>query len=362
MRRNNISIGNKESIRIAFAYLSFIVGAGFTTGQEILQFFANYGKLSLVGAIISGLIVIFATRQVAKVGYRLEADSYDISLNAMFGPSIGRVIDYLLIFFLYGTTIIMIAGGGAAFYDGFRVPAWLGSLIIVVLLFIVLQVKFDRIISILGAVTPLLIITVLIIAGYNIIDPPVPFSEVDSYTDKSTTPTKVWWWDAVTYGGLIIGNSFSFLTIVGADADRHKIARRGALYGGVIFSVLLLIMVAGLFFNIKEANTVELPTLLMAEQIHPILKYAMATVMVAVIFNSCVGMLYPLLTRFTTPNTKKYRLALIILLILAYLFSFVGFAELVNLVYPLFGYIGLFITLALLIRWFRNKFTKKRLM
>src|SRR5699024_8052294 len=98
--------------------------------------------------------------------------------------------------------------GGAAFYDGFRVPAWLGSLIIVVLLFIVLQVKFDRIISILGAVTPLFIITVLIIAGYNIIDPSVPFSEVDSYTDKSTTPTKVWWWDAVTYGGLIIGNSF----------------------------------------------------------------------------------------------------------------------------------------------------------
>ncbi|WP_342664959.1 hypothetical protein [Jeotgalicoccus marinus] len=322
----------------------------------------NYGKFSLVGAIISGLIVIFATRQVAKVGYRLEAESYDISLNAMFGPIVGRIIDYLLIFFLYGTTIIMIAGGGAAFYDGFGVPTWLGSLIIVLLLFVVLQVKFDSILSILGAVTPLLVITVLVIAGYNILNPSVPFSEVNQHTDIFTTPTRSWWWDAITYGGLIIGNSFSFLTIVGAEADRHKIARRGALYGGVIFSVLLLIMVAGILSNIQEANTVELPTLLMAEQIHPVLMYTMATVMVAVIFNSCVGMLYPLLNRFTAPNSKPYRLLLFILLILGYLFSFVGFADLVNTVYPLFGYIGLFITLALLIRWITNKTSKKKLM
>ena len=100
----------------------------------------------------------------------------------------------------------------------------------------------------------------------------------------------------------------------------------------------------------------------MAEQIHPVLKYAMAAVMVAVIFNSCVGMLYPLLNRFTAPNSKPYRISLVILLILVYLFSFVGFAELVNTVYPLSGYIGLFITLALLIRWISNKTSSKKLM
>ena len=46
-------------------------------------------------------------------------------------------------------------------------------------------------------------------------------------------------------------------------------------------------------------------------------------------------------------------------LILAYILSFVGFVDLVNFVFKVFGYIGLFITLSLLVRWFMNKFTKK---
>ena len=88
------------------------------------------------------------------MGYRLEADSYDISLNHLFGNILGRIIDYLIIFFLFGLTVVMVAGGGSALEQGFNVPSWIGSLAIVVLLFIVLQLKFDKILTVLGAVTP----------------------------------------------------------------------------------------------------------------------------------------------------------------------------------------------------------------
>lgn len=105
---------NKASIGIALAYLSFIVGAGFTTGQELLQFFVNHGNYAYLGAILTGIIVTFGTRQIAKMGYRLDADSYDISLNNLFGNVLGRIIDYLIIFFLFGLTVVMVAGGGSA--------------------------------------------------------------------------------------------------------------------------------------------------------------------------------------------------------------------------------------------------------
>ena len=80
--------------------------------------------------------------------------------------------------------------------------------------------------TILSVVTPFLVIAVLVIAGYNIINPTIPFSEAEQYTKPSKTSSSVWWWDAIVYGGLIIGNSFSFLTIVGSDAMSHKTARR----------------------------------------------------------------------------------------------------------------------------------------
>ncbi|PTJ22157.1 hypothetical protein [Staphylococcus simulans] len=353
---------NKASYAIALAYLSFIVGAGFTTGQELLQFFVNHGNIAYIAVIITGVIVAFGTRQVAKMGYRLEADSYDISLHNLFGKVLGTIIDYLIIFFLFGMTVIMIAGGGSALKQGFNVPSWIGSLAIVILLFIVLQLNFGKILAVLGAVTPFLVIAVLIIAGTNILNPAVHFSEVDQYTVPSKTTSHYWWWDAITYGGLIVGNSFSFLTIVGNDAMNHKVARRGAYFGGITFSILLLIMVGGLLSNLGKANTVDIPTLVLANDIHPFVAYLMSAVMFGVIFNSCIGMLYPFLTRFTNPESYKYVILLTISLVLAFILSFVGFADLVNLVFPLFGYIGLFITISLFVRWIANKYSKKKLL
>ena len=222
-----MSKDNKAAVKTALAYLSFIVGAGFTTGQELLQFFVNHGNYAYIAVILTGIIVTFATRQISKIGYRLDANTYEISLNHIFGKYVGKIIDYLTIFFLFGLTVVMIAGGGSALYQGFGLPMWTGSLAIVILLFIVLQLRFNKIMTILSVVTPFLVIAVLVIAGYNIINPTIPFSEVEHYTKPSKTSSSIWWWDTIVYGGLIIGNSFSFLTIVGSDAMSHKTARRG---------------------------------------------------------------------------------------------------------------------------------------
>lgn len=351
---------NKASITLAFAYISFIVGAGFSTGQEILQFFANYGVWSYAAALTAGLIITFVGRQISKLGYVLDTDEYDVSLNNIFGEKFGKLFDYVLVFFLYGLSVIMIAGTGAAFQDGFGVHAWIGTLTTVIVLFTVLQFDFTNVAKVLGIITPFLIISVLIIAGYNILNPAVTPSTVDKYTDIDRTPTGLWVWDAVTYAGLVIANSFGFLTIVGGGSRNYFISKRGSLYGGLIFTFLLVLMTAGLVANLGVANNSEMPTLLMANQIHPGLRIMMTVIMVGVMFNSVIGVLYPFVTRFTVSYSVKYKVMLAVSLVLAYIFSFVGFVDLVNFFYPIFGYIGLFIALALTFRWFNAKISKSK--
>lgn len=353
---------NRASVTLAFAYISFIVGAGFSTGQEILQFFSNHGIWGYAAALIAGLLITFVGRQIAKLGYVLDSEEYDVSLNNIFGEKIGKIFDYILIFFLYGLSVIMIAGTGAAFYDGFGIPAWLGTLFTVLMLFIVLQYDFTNVAKVLGIITPFLIIAVFIIAGYNIIQPNIPLSEVDQYTDIERTPSGIWLWDAVTYAGLVIANSFGFLVIVGSGSRNYFISKRSALFGGLIFTVLLVLMTAGLTANLEVANASEMPTLLLADQIHPGLRILMTVIMVSVMFNSVIGVLYPFITRFTVPYSGKYRIMLAVSLIIAFIFSYVGFVELVNFFYPIFGYIGMFIALALFIRWIYNKFSKDKLL
>ena len=55
--------------------------------------------------------------------------------------------------------------------------------------------------------------------------------------------------------------------------------------------------------------------------------------------------MYPFLTRFTEPYSKKYKVMMVISLIAAFIISNVGFVELVNIV-SILGYIGLAISAA----------------
>lgn len=358
---SKVSRVNRTSITLAFAYISFIVGAGFSTGQEILQFFANHGIWGYATAVTAGLLITLVGMQISKLGFILGSEDYALSLNQLFGTRIGKVFDYLLVFFFYGLSVIMIAGTGSAFYDGFGLPAWLGTLFTVILLFIVLQFDFTSVAKILGIITPFLIVAVFIIAGLSILSPNVPLSEVEQHTDIDRTPSGIWVWDAITYAGLVIANSFGYLVIMGAASKNQMISKKGIMFGGIIFTILLLLMTAGLIANLEIANQADMPTLMMANEIHPGLRILMTVIMVGVMFNSVIGVLYPFLTRFTKSYSVNYRIMLGVSLILAFILSFVGFVDLVNFFYPIFGYIGIFISIAFLVLWIRAKYTGKRI-
>ena len=351
-----MSSDNKSAIKIGFAYVGVVLGAGFSTGQEILQFFTNFGAMSYAAVILSAVVIMFIGRQAAKLGNRLDADSHLEPTKLLFGEKLGTVVDYVLVFFLYGVMIIMLAGGGSAFYESFGVPAWLGSLIMAIAVLITLTMGFDKILVALGSVTPALIIIVMIIAAVSLTNPSVPMSEVGTYTDITKTPTGIWWLEAITYSGIVLAMAFSILSIVGSQSTM-KVAKRGGLYGGIILLVLMMLMNGGLLAKIDVTSVADLPTLILAAEIHPLLALALTIVMLLIIYNTAVGMLYPFLTRFWTPYSGKYKIALVTSVIVGYFLSLVGFVDLVNFFYPILGYLGIAIAVLLSALWVKSKVT-----
>ncbi|SOC44752.1 YkvI family membrane protein [Salinicoccus kekensis] len=353
---------NREIWKIAFAYTGVIVGAGFSTGQEILQFFTNHGLYSYIAILLSGLIVLFIGRQATKFGYRIQAESHKTPIFTMFGKISGTIIDYLFVFFLYGIAVIMFAGAGSAFNESFGVPYWLGTLIMVFFVVITLMLDFDKIVAALGAVTPFLIAVVVIIALFNIFNPQVPLEEVNALAQPERTPSGLWFLDGAMYAGFTLATAFSFLSIMGANSSSHTAAARGGLLGGVIITILMILINAALISNMDTVNEIALPTLSLADNIHPALQLILAVVMLLVIYNTAVGVMYPFLKRYSIPYSKKYYIILIIAAVIGYFLSFVGFVELVGIVYPAFGILGLLIGLGLTIRWFMNKSSRKELL
>lgn len=345
----------REIIKIGFAYTGVVVGAGFSTGQEILQFYTNNGLYSILAIIVSAVIILFAGKWTAEVGYNIKADSHVDTIKHTFGRTLGTIVDIVLTFFLFGVAIIMFAGAGSTFYESFGVEPWIGSLILVIGVYITLNLNFDRIVFVLGAVTPYLLALVIIIAVISFLNPSIPFGEINNYMQPEDTPAGPSWWDGMLYSGFTIAVAFSFLTMMGSGSNNLRSAGWGGYAGGIIIVLLIILINFGMLARMDMVNEWELPTLLMAVEIHPWVGTLLSVAMLLVIYNTAVGMMYPFLARFTLPGTRPYQIFLIASMVIGYILSFVGFADLVGAVYPMMGYVGLILSIGLFVKWLMLK-------
>ncbi|MCG3401893.1 branched-chain amino acid transport system II carrier protein [Staphylococcus massiliensis] len=349
---------NKEAIKIGFAYVGVVVGAGFSTGQEVKQFFADYGLWSYIGVIISGLILSFIGRQVAKIGTGLDADNHQSTLEYLFGKAFGRIIDYLLIICLLGISITMIAGAGSTFKESYGVPTWLGALIMCILIFVTLLMDFNKIVRALGFVTPFLIIMVVLIAAVFLFKGQVSLPEVNSTVKHPSIFKGIL--NGFVYGGLAFSVGFTTLIAIGGDASRRRISGSGALFGGIIYTILLALINFALQSEYPSIKSSSIPTLTLADSIHPIVSTVLSIIMLLVMYNTILGLSYSIAARFTKPYSKKYYIFITVLMLLSYGLSFFGFEDLIKVLYPTMGWIGLIVIVGVLVKYFMRKKENKK--
>ena len=349
---------NKEVVKIGFAYVGVVVGAGFSTGQEVMQFFTGYGLYSYIGILLSGLILAFIGRQVAKIGTAFDAENHQSTLTYLFGNKVSLAIDYFLVFFLFLTSVTMIAGAGSTFQESYGIPTWLGSLIMTIVIFLTLLMDFNKIVRALGMVTPFLIAMVIIIAVVYLFKGEVSIPDINK-TVPDTNPI-LGVWNGILYGGLAFAVGFSTIVAIGGDASKRKVSGAGALFGGIVYAILLALINFALqveYPNIKDA---AIPTLSLANGIHPWIVFVLSIIMLAVMYNTILGLTYAFVARFTKPYSKKYYVFIIVTMAVAYGLSFIGFEGLIDILYPIIGYIGLIIAVAVLVKYFYRKSKDKK--
>ena len=58
----------KRILNIALAYVGVVIGAGLSSGQDLMQYFVSFGKLGIFGTLVLGVISVF----FGKLLLRLE--------------------------------------------------------------------------------------------------------------------------------------------------------------------------------------------------------------------------------------------------------------------------------------------------
>ncbi len=106
-----------------------VVGAGFATGKEIVEFFSRFGLIGLFGILISGSLLIYLGSKLMRLAARTGAKSYQEFNEFLFGSFFGKVINFLTLIMLFGVCAVMLSGAGAIFSEQLNLPKSLGVLV-----------------------------------------------------------------------------------------------------------------------------------------------------------------------------------------------------------------------------------------
>ncbi|MBA4503273.1 YkvI family membrane protein [Marinobacterium marinum] len=345
----------KEILKIAGAFVGVLVGAGFASGQEIQVFFVNFGLWGLAGTLLSAAVFVFLGMALAGMGSRLQATSHKELVYAICGPALGWLVDGMITFFMFAVTVVMLAGAGALMEQQFGLSALLGSALVTVFIITVVCLDIRRVITLIGSVTPVLVMVSLAIAAYAVLTREADLNALEAVAETQTPGARYWWLGALLYVSYNIVAGVPILAIMGGAVANERKAAWGGLLGGAILGGLMLVIAMALLSRLDSIAGAPMPMLLLVQEVSPALSVLVAMVILGMILNTAVGALYAFTARFLPAGTRQFRFGAIGIGLAAYGGSLVGFVSLVGQVYPFFGYLGFFLMAAILFAWIRQR-------
>lgn len=357
-----------QVITYAGAFIALLIGSGFATGQEILQFFSSYRLYGLIGIMICFGLFTFAGLSFLNDGYYSKFEKPNQIYKLMCGNKIGAVVDYYAVFFIFLSYTVMIAGAQATAVQHFNAPKYVGGAIMAAAVILVVMLGLGKIVDVIGKIGPVIAIMAIVIGIISIfmnmgnLQSSLDLIEKLVNSGEIKVASKNFFLAAGSYVGFNMIWLVAFLAEVGNKAKSLKDAEAGVFIGSTGFSVAIFIMSIAIILSIPDLYDSQIPVLVLAGKINPILATIFSIFIMLGIFTTSVPLLWTVTGRFFDEGTKKYKLFTLIAGIVGAVIGLtLKFDSLVNIVYVVNGYIGMVLLAWMIIRSATGKAKKQRM-
>ena len=339
------------------AFIGVVVGAGFASGQEAMQYFVAFGEWGLWGIALAAALMMVTGVSILQLGSYFQAVEHTAVYNKIASPVTAKILDWSTLITLFSIGFVMFAGGGSNINQQFpSIPVWVGGTVMLILVLLVGLMDVDRVTRVIGTITPFIIVFVVLATGYTILTADVDFASLNTWAiDNVNTSLPNWWLSALNYTGLNVMTAVSMSIVIGGNFLDNRAVGIGGLIGGFLYLILLALLVFALFFEAKDVNGEDMPVLKLITGIHPVLGVLMTFVIYGMVFNTAIGMFYALGKRLTRNNPKRFYPVYAASCIIGFILSFIGFQSLVSNVYPILGYLGLLMIFVMVYNRIKNR-------
>ena len=323
----------KNLVKAICVIIGTIIGAGFASGKEIYIFFNQYGIRGIYGIIISTMLIGIIVYKILVNIKDTEIQNYNEYLNSTkIHNKSKEIINIIINIFLLISFYIMIAGFCAYFYQEFKVPSLIVGAIVCVMCYITFMNNIEGITKINIIVIPFLIFMIIFIAIKSNI------WEIENYIVTNNSTNSKWILACLEYVGY---NSIVLIPML-IELKKYTKGREKSI--AIIVSIIFLGLAIILYLILQKmgnsAQNIELPLIQSVKQIKNSYKYIYGAVIVFAIYTSAISAGYSF-AQNCSKNKNTYKIICAVICITAIPISKIGFSNLVSLLYPIFGILGL---------------------
>ncbi|MDO5114457.1 MAG: hypothetical protein Q4D58_00030 [Synergistaceae bacterium] len=333
-------------IRFAGAFIAFLIGAGFATGQEVFQYFAAYGYQGvLVGAFVL-VCFVYVGGAFISAGYRERFANTNDIYRYYCGKYVGGFYDYFSIAFIYMSYIVMLGGAGATVSQHYHLAPAIGAILMMVLSAATVVFGLGKIVDVIGSIGPVIVVVAIGVGLASALSNPSGVSAgaalVTSGELEITRVGSNWFMAGTSYVGFCMLWLAAFLAAMGTKANSVKEAVLGTTLGAVGFVAGALVLMFGLLAYVGDLYTSDIPSLVIAAKVWPALATIFSVIIIAGIYTTAVPLLWSVSARFAEEKTTKfYALTAGLAAVGCFVALALPFRRIVNIIYGINGYVGI---------------------
>ena len=347
----------KWILKYAGAFAACVIGSGFATGQEILQFFGSYGywSFAVVGVNLLGFLLVGKTLLTRGYDHRGQGSFQHYEYYC--GKRIGKLYAVLVPLTLLLITAVLISAAGATIEQYYGLNRYLGAGLMGLLVLAANLLGFEKLVKVVAPIGTAIILFSIFVGVYTVVRDFRGLSAVQNELDALRTYQAAphWTISAVLYLSLNFLSSSPYYTALGASARSYKSAKWGAILGAVALVLTIAIMNLAIVLHAGDAGTLAVPTLSLATSISGVFGNVFALVLMLGIFSATATTLWSFCSGFFKNDRRKNRYFSIGTIVVCMALGFLPFGKLMAVVYPLIGYIGLYFVACVIVKGLKRE-------
>lgn len=348
---------------ICGACISFYIGAGFATMQEVLQYETSYGSKFPIVIIVAAIIYVYTNISFATNGNALNLsrgnDIYEVYF-AIFGRNVGKILaffyDKFSVIFCFMSFVVMCGGASSTLNQQWKIPLVAGAVVLTILVVLTVILGLDGIISALSKIGPIIVIMILFVSTATVILGCKAYAENVMLIDQGKFQSLIKQVggenpiaSGSSYGGFVILWFAAFIAEIGSKNKLNEV-NIGMLLSSVFIFLTSAICCIALISNIDLVAIADIPALILAEQIHHFVAVIFAIIICAGIYTSATPLLWIVVRSVSEEGTIKYKVVTILLGCVGCLIAcFIPYKGLINIIYGVNGYLGFLLVFVMII-------------